>query len=176
MTRKPASGSPVVNAGDPAFAAPPAVAPLATHPTETRCTDGVDVRPNSGPGNALENEGLRNMDLISKGVIELPPFGTDEGKKQEQILSIYKKVVGWYSDINIDIVISRPLTGDYLMTVVGGKQSDIVQMAGVVGISPGDCKNATEIREAQANCYTLACLETVSCLAKNSDNALCIKQ
>lgn len=39
-----------------------------------------------------------------------------------------------------------------------------------------DCKNATEIREAQANCYTLACLETVSCLAKNSDNALCIKQ
>lgn len=106
--------------------------------------DGVDVRPNSGPGNALENEGLRNMDLFSKGVIELPPFGSDEAKRQEQILAIQKRVAGWYADINVDIVISRPLSGDYLMTVVGGKQSDIVQMAGVVGISPGDCKNATE--------------------------------
>jgi hypothetical protein len=38
-----------------------------------------------------------------------------------------------------------------------------------------DCKNASDIRKTQFECYNLACLETISCLGKNTDNALCIK-
>lgn len=38
-----------------------------------------------------------------------------------------------------------------------------------------DCKNAGDIRRAQADCYTLACLETPGCLLKNTNNALCQK-
>lgn len=103
--------------------------------------EGIDVRPGD---NALENEALRNMDLYSKGVIELDAFDPDNPKRYDAILGIQKQVAAWYQDVNVDVVISRPLTGDYLMTAVGGRQSDIVQMDGVVGISPGDCKNNNE--------------------------------
>lgn len=103
--------------------------------------EGVDVRQGD---NALENEGLRNPDLNSKGVIELDMFDGNGSNRNETILKIQRQVAAWYADMNVDIVISRPLSGDYLMTVVGGKQGDIVQMSGVVGISPGDCKNNVE--------------------------------
>lgn len=106
--------------------------------------DGVDVQPGATPGNAFENVGLRAMDLVSKGVIELPPYDADNPKRLDNILAIHKKLVTWYADMNVDVVISRPLSGDYLMSVVGGRQSDIVQKDGVVGISPLDCGNRNE--------------------------------
>ena len=106
--------------------------------------EGVDVWGGGTPGNSFENIGLRAMDLMSKGVIALPPFDPDNPKRLDNILTIQKQVAAWYADFNVDVVISRPLSGDYLMTVVGGRQSDIVQMDGVVGISPGDCKNSLE--------------------------------
>ena len=92
--------------------------------------EGVDMQPGGTPGNSFENVGLRAMDLAGKGVIELPPYDADNPKRLDNILAIHKKLIGWYADMNVDIVISRPLTGDYLMTVVGGRQSDIVQKAG----------------------------------------------
>jgi hypothetical protein len=106
--------------------------------------EGADVRPGSTAGNSYENIGLRAMDLVDKGVISMPPYAPDDPKRLDKILAIQKKVAGWYADMNVDVVISRPLRGDYLMTVVGGKQSDIVEMDGVVGISPLDCYNSVE--------------------------------
>ena len=106
--------------------------------------EGVDMQPGGTPGNSFENVGLRAMDLAGKGVIALPPYDPDNPKRLDNILAIHKLVSKWYADMNVDVVISRPLSGDYLMSVVGGRQSDIVQKAGVVGISPLDCSNRTE--------------------------------
>lgn len=106
--------------------------------------EGVDMQPGGTPGNSFENVGLRAMDLASKGVIALPPYDPDNPKRLNNILAIQKQVAKWYADMNVDVVISRPLSGDYLMSVVGGRQSDIVQKDGVVGISPLDCSNRTE--------------------------------
>ena len=45
------------------------------------------------------------------------------------------------SSITINI---PPLSGDYMMTVVGGAQTDLAFRPPIVGISPGDCKNMRE--------------------------------
>jgi hypothetical protein len=104
--------------------------------------EGVDVR---NGRNALENEGLRDpMFKNQDGVIAMDAFDPDGKNRNETILKIQKQVAKWYADMNVDVVISRPLSGDYLMTVVGGDKSDIGLGGGVVGISPGDCKNAVE--------------------------------
>lgn len=99
--------------------------------------DGVDVRPGD---NALENQGLR--DGMSTDPIELPPYDPKGDRRLANILEIHKKIAGFYADMNLEVVISRPLSGDYQMTVVGGKESAIGLNPPVVGISPGDCKNA----------------------------------
>ncbi len=106
--------------------------------------EGADIRPGATAGNSFENIGLTSDDLQNKPLIALPPFAVDDPKRMENILTIQKQVAAWYADFNVDVVISRPLSGDYLMTVVGGNQSDIVQSDGVVGISPGDCRNSLE--------------------------------
>lgn len=103
--------------------------------------DGVDVRPGD---TSLENEGLRELD--KQDPIEIARYAPedDEGKRLSSILKIQKLVAGWYADFNLDVVISRPLSGDYQMTVVGDRESIIGEPGGVVGISPVDCKNAND--------------------------------
>lgn len=103
--------------------------------------DGADLRPGR---NSLENEGLRDPMFKNMGVIEMDAFDPDNDKRIETILKIHKQVAKWYADMNVDVVISRPLSGDYQMTVVGGDKTDIGLGGGVVGISPGDCKNNVE--------------------------------
>lgn len=103
--------------------------------------DGVDVRPGD---TSLENEGLRELD--TQDPIEVARYAADkeEGQRISNILKIQKLLAGWYADFNIDVVISRPLSGDYQMTVVGDRESIIGEPGGVVGISPVDCKNAND--------------------------------
>ncbi|HNN98483.1 MAG TPA: hypothetical protein PKI03_39735, partial [Pseudomonadota bacterium] len=98
--------------------------------------DGVDVRPGD---TSLENEGLRELD--KQDPIEVARYAAedDESKRLSSILKIQKLVAGWYADFNLDVVISRPLSGDYQMTVVGDRESIIGEPGGVVGISPVDC-------------------------------------
>ncbi len=103
--------------------------------------DGVDVRPGD---TSLENEGLRELD--KQDPIEVARYAAedDESKRLSNILKIQRLVAGWYADFNLDVVISRPLSGDYQMTVVGDRESIIGEPGGVVGISPVDCKNAND--------------------------------
>lgn len=103
--------------------------------------DGVDVRPGD---TSLENEGIR--DLETADPIELARYAPndDEGKRLGNILKIQKLLAGWYADFNLDVVVSRPLNGDYQMTIVGDRESVVGYPGGVVGISPVDCKNSND--------------------------------
>lgn len=103
--------------------------------------DGVDIRPGD---TSLENEGIRDLD--EQGPLELARYAPsdDEGKRLSNILKIQKLIAGWYADFNLDVVISRPLNGDYQMTVVGDRESVVGYPGGVVGISPVDCKNSND--------------------------------
>lgn len=102
--------------------------------------EGADVRDGN---NAMENEGLRSQSITTP-VVPMEPFAPQDAKRYDSILQVQKLVAGYYADINVDVVISRPLSGDYMMTVVGGRQSDIGLPDGVVGISRGDCGNTRE--------------------------------
>lgn len=103
--------------------------------------DGVDVRPGD---TSLENEGLRELDTQEPIEVARYAASNEESQRLSNILKIQKLLAGWYADFNIDVVISRPLTGDYQMTVVGDKESIIGEPGGVVGISPVDCKNSND--------------------------------
>lgn len=104
--------------------------------------EGVDVR---GGDTSLENEGLRQDPSGSlMPVIQIDQYGPSDPKRYDTILAIQKKVAGFYADFNVDVVISRPLSGDYMMTVVGDHETKIGLGPPVVGISPGDCHNASE--------------------------------
>lgn len=101
--------------------------------------EGVDVRPGNS---SLDNSAIR--DNGNKGVIPTEPYAPDDPDRDDKILKIQKQVAAWYADFNVDIVISRPLTGDYMMTAVGDHQSKLGFDSNTLGISPGDCKNVIE--------------------------------
>jgi MYXO-CTERM domain-containing protein len=106
-------------------------------------TEGADLRPaDTGSTLALENASFRMVK--DDGVISLPPYRESGAERVKNVLQIHKLVSGWYADMNVDVVISRPLSGDYMMTVIGGKNSDLGFPNGVAGISPGDCRNTRE--------------------------------
>lgn len=103
--------------------------------------DGVDVR---GGDTSLENQGLRNTMADLPPVISLAPFAPASAKRDEDILKIWRKVADFYADFNVDVMISRPLSGDYMMTIVGDLKEKIGLGGSIVGISPGDCRNSSE--------------------------------
>lgn len=103
--------------------------------------DGADLRVGD---NALENDGIRDPGFKNQGIVEIDGFDPGNAKRNEAIMKIHQQVQKWYSDYEIDVVMSRPLSGDYQMTVVGGDKTDIGLGGGIVGISPADCKNNNE--------------------------------
>lgn len=80
--------------------------------------------------------------LMTRDMIEMPPYAPGDASRYRNILEIHKRVAGWYGNFNIDVVLSRPLSSNYQMTLVGGDQATLGFPDGVVGISPGDCRNA----------------------------------
>jgi len=103
--------------------------------------EGADLRVGD---NSMENDGIRDPGFKNQGVVELDGYDPKSDQRSEAIAKIHKQVQKWYADFDIDVVMSRPLTGDYQMTLVGGDKSDIGLGGGIVGISPGDCKNNSE--------------------------------
>ena len=103
--------------------------------------EGADIRVGD---NALENDMIRDSGFKNQGVVEMDAYDPGNAQRNEAILKIHRQVQKWYADIDIDVVMSRPLSGDYQMTLVGGDKSDVGYGGGVVGISPGDCKNNNE--------------------------------
>lgn len=103
--------------------------------------EGADIRVGD---NSLENDGIRDTGFKNQGVVELDGFDPANDKRSEAIMKIHKQVQKWYADVDVDVVMSRPLSGDYQMTLVGGDKSDIGLGGSIVGISPGDCKNNNE--------------------------------
>lgn len=105
--------------------------------------EGAAVR--NGGSDAMEHLGIRDTKQKGFGVIELAPYAPDQPERYKAILDVQKLVAGWYQPVNIDIVISRPLRGDYMMTIVGGDPGDLGLPAAVAGISQGDCRNQNEL-------------------------------
>lgn len=103
--------------------------------------EGADLRVGD---NSMENLGIRDPGFKNQGIVELDGFDPGNAKRDEAITKIHQQVQKWYADFDIDVVLSRPLTGDYQMTLVGGDKSDIGLGGSIVGISPGDCKNNNE--------------------------------
>ena len=103
--------------------------------------DGADIRVGD---NSMENLGIRDPGFKNQGIIELDGFAPSSASRAQDIAKIHQQVQKWYADFDIDVVMSRPLSGDYQMTLVGGDKTDIGLGGGIVGISPGDCKNNSE--------------------------------
>jgi hypothetical protein len=103
--------------------------------------DGVDLRVGDS---SMENQGIRDSGFKNQGIVTIDPFDPKNSKRLEELVKVHKQVQAWYSDYDVDVVLSRPLSGDYQMTVVGGDKTDIGLGGGIVGISPGDCKNNSE--------------------------------
>jgi hypothetical protein len=106
--------------------------------------DGADTRYMGT--NAFENLGIRGMSKRDP-VVEIERFapGLDTEARQKAVLEVHKLVAGWYAKFNIDVVITRPLSGDYTMTLAGGSVTDIGLNPPIVGIASGDCRNSNEI-------------------------------
>lgn len=103
--------------------------------------DGVDLRVGDS---SMENQGIRDPGFKNQGIVQIAPFDPDNSQRFDAITRIHTQVQKWYADVDVDVVLSRPLTGDYQMTVVGGDKTDIGLGGGIVGISPADCKNTSE--------------------------------
>ncbi len=108
--------------------------------------EGVDVRNGNAAAlktnAALRNDAIRNFNSLD--VITMEGFAPSDAKRFDKILEVARQVAVWYADFNVDVVISRPLSGDYMMTAVGDNQSTLKYDPATLGISPLDCKNDNE--------------------------------
>lgn len=79
--------------------------------------------------------------------VEIPPFDAGywpaQGSRQQVIDNVVATLADLYAGYDITFVTTRPASGHYTMTVVGGacESATLCQDYGVLGISPLDCTN-----------------------------------
>jgi hypothetical protein len=98
--------------------------------------DGVTL--SSGTDNAPTN-------VSEIGHPTVPSFAPPTGAKftrQQGIDSVVDRLRGFYKPFNVQIVTTRPSSGDYTMIAVGGKNTLIPGLTGAAGVSPLDCTNS----------------------------------
>jgi len=93
--------------------------------------DGLTITKTSG------SDAAANKSFIGGGAV--PAFVGDQATR-DQVVALVKQV---YADFNIQVVTTRPTSGNYDMAVIGGKPSHLglSYPAGVVGVAPMDCGN-----------------------------------
>lgn len=72
----------------------------------------------------------------------VPPFYDGIATRQQTIDTILADVTTALAPYAIDVVTTRPASGDYYMTVLGGSSATIIGTAGVLSLAPAVC-NAT---------------------------------
>jgi hypothetical protein len=82
-----------------------------------------------------KSDASTNTSFIGGGTV--PPFNGDQATK-DQVITTVKKL---YEKYNIQIVTTRPGSGDYDMAMIGGSPSDIglAYSTNVTGVAPMDC-------------------------------------
>ena len=170
VTRAPkAPGSPVSDRAQPwevVLRYPPALqqAVAARRPTRTLrgattttvylAFDGATIQ------NAQDSDSLTNSSFLpfaggcgdASPSVTIPAFDASfwaaHGTRAQVIDTIVRLLGDVYADHNIRFVATRPTSGDYTMTVVGGACEDpatLCQAYGVLGISPLDCASDQEL-------------------------------
>jgi hypothetical protein len=83
------------------------------------------------------SDAAANKSFIGGGTV--PPFNGDQATKS-QVVALVKQL---YAAYNIQIVTTRPASGDYDMAMIGGTPAhlDLGYSTGVVGVAPMDCGN-----------------------------------
>jgi hypothetical protein len=93
-----------------------------------RCTGGCTLN----PGN---NDSTTDTSSIVNSTAQLSQYsGTDA--QWQQIVSCVKQT---YAPFNVNIVQTRPTSGDYHMAIVAGFASEAGEQQGVLGVSPFTC-------------------------------------
>jgi hypothetical protein len=96
------------------------------------CPGGLRVTP--GPDSASTN----TSSLVMQNVT-VPAFYETDASRQSSIESIAGYVERALAPYSIDVVLTRPASGDYYMTVMGGTSQAIIGTPNVLSVAPGVC-------------------------------------
>jgi hypothetical protein len=91
------------------------------------------------------SDAINNVSWIPPSNVTIPAFDaspwSSDGTRQQVIDKIVQRLGQIYAGYNIQFTATRPSSGDYMMTVIGGSASVIGEEYGVLGVSPLDCGN-----------------------------------
>ena len=76
----------------------------------------------------------------NQGIIELDGFAPSSASRAQDIAKIHQQVQKWYADFDIDVVMSRPLSGDSPNDAGRRRQDGHRSGRRIVGISPATAK------------------------------------
>jgi hypothetical protein len=71
----------------------------------------------------------------------VPPFLNGDATRQENIDQIVAAVRTVLAPFSVDVVTTRPASGDYYMSVIGGDSMTITGNAGVLSLAPATCNS-----------------------------------
>jgi MYXO-CTERM domain-containing protein len=91
-----------------------------------------------------DSNALTNTSWIPPSTVAMPAFDasywSSDGTRAQVIQKIVDRLGQVYAGYHIQFVTSRPSSGNYMMTVMGGTAATIGQQYGVLGVSPLDCQ------------------------------------
>jgi hypothetical protein len=86
-------------------------------------------------------------ELFNAGTVAVPPFQLPPNAKftlQQAKDSVTDRLKSFYKPFDVQIVTTRPASGNYTMIAVGGKNTLIPGLSGAAGVSPLDCDATTQ--------------------------------
>jgi hypothetical protein len=105
-------------------------------------TEGVDITKCSA------DDARTNCSTIPPANATIPAFLPGDPNRQQLIDAIVVRVQEKLAPYSIDVVTTRPTSGDYTMAVLGGDVSLVGGLAGSLSIAPGVCDFANHDRVA----------------------------
>jgi hypothetical protein len=103
--------------------------------------DGASL--SQGPSDSKNNR----TELIASASLAYPAMGswTKLGGRDKGVSDIIAELKLLFMKVGVELVTTRPASGDYTMAMIGGDGSGVVASGGdAVGISPLDCKNSNK--------------------------------
>jgi len=100
--------------------------------------DGVTIK-KGNDSNALTNTSW--VPNVSTATVTIPPFNASPwGSNRSSVITyIVTHLEELFAGYNVSFTTTRPSSGNYMMTVIGGSHATIGMEYGVLGVSPLDC-------------------------------------
>jgi hypothetical protein len=89
----------------------------------------------------LDDASLNTTPLIQNAVTVPRFFDTVMGDRTQPIATIVSLVKSVLAPYSVDVVTTRPASGDYWMSVIGGSSQAIIGNPNVGSLAPGRCEN-----------------------------------